>query len=50
MSIITISKFISLGREDDPLAIRLMFDTSLNLQKEIEARQKHKGKSASANE
>jgi hypothetical protein len=31
--------------EDDPLAIRLRFDTPLNLQKEIEARQKR----ASAN-
>ena len=30
--------------EDDPLAIRLRFDTSLNLQKEIEARQKCKEK------
>ncbi|CAJ0838742.1 305_t:CDS:2 [Entrophospora sp. SA101] len=28
--------------EDDPLAIRLRFDTSLNLQKEIELRQKNK--------
>ncbi len=36
--------------EDDPLAIRLRFDTPLNLQKEIEARQKRKEKSASANE
>ncbi|GBC48727.2 hypothetical protein RIR_jg25259.t1 [Rhizophagus irregularis DAOM 181602=DAOM 197198] len=36
--------------EDDPLAIRLRFDTPLNLQKEIEARQKHKKKSVSANE
>ncbi|UZO00485.1 uncharacterized protein OCT59_011616 [Rhizophagus irregularis] len=36
--------------EDDPLAIRLRFDTPLNLQKEIEARQKCKKKSASANE
>jgi len=26
--------------EDDPFAIRLRFDTLLNLQKEIEARQK----------
>src|SRR6266540_6020216 len=33
--------------EDDPLAIRLRFDTPLNLQKKIEARQKHKEKSAS---
>ncbi len=30
--------------EDDPLAIRLRFDTPLNLQKEIEARQKRKEK------
>ncbi len=36
--------------EDDSLAIRLRFDTSLNLQKKIEARQKRKEKSASANE
>ena len=36
--------------EDDPLAIRLRFDTLLNLQKEIEARQKRKEKSALANE
>ena len=36
--------------EDDPLAIRLRFDTSLNLQKEIEARQKRKKKNVSANE
>ena len=36
--------------EDDLLAIRLRFDTPLNLQKEIEARQKRKEKSASANE
>jgi hypothetical protein len=36
--------------EDDPLAIHLRFDTPLNLQKEIEARQKRKEKSASANE
>jgi hypothetical protein len=36
--------------EDDPLAIRLRFDTPLNLQKEIEARQKCKEKSAPANE
>ena len=28
--------------EDDPLAIRLRFDTPLNLQKEIELRQKNK--------
>ncbi|PKY60822.1 hypothetical protein RhiirA4_484979 [Rhizophagus irregularis] len=35
--------------EDDPLAIRLRFDTPLNLQKEIGARQKRKEKSASAN-
>ena len=28
--------------EDDPLAIRLRFDTPLNLQKEIELRQKKK--------
>ena len=36
--------------EDDPLAIRLRFDTPLNLQKEIEARRKRKEKSASTNE
>ena len=30
--------------EDDPLTICLRFDTPLNLQKEIEARQKHKEK------
>ena len=36
--------------EDDPLAIHLRFDTPLKLQKEIEARQKRKKKSASANE
>ena len=36
--------------EDDPLAIRLRFDTPLNLLKEIEARQKRKEKSAQANE
>ncbi|PKK59882.1 hypothetical protein RhiirC2_719501 [Rhizophagus irregularis] len=36
--------------EDDPLAICLRFDTPLNLQKEIEARQKRKKKSALANE
>ena len=36
--------------EDDPLAICLRFDTSLNLQKEIEARQKCKEKSTLANE
>ncbi|PKK74073.1 hypothetical protein RhiirC2_775247 [Rhizophagus irregularis] len=36
--------------EDDPLAIRLRFDTPLNLQKEIEARQKRKDKSTLANE
>jgi hypothetical protein len=36
--------------EDDLLAIRLRFDTPLNLQKEIKARQKHKEKSTSANE
>jgi len=36
--------------EDDLLAIRLRFDTPLNLQKEIEARQKRKEKSALANE
>src|SRR5215212_439808 len=35
--------------EDDPLAICLRFDTPLNLQKEIEARQKRKEKSASTN-
>jgi hypothetical protein len=42
--------------EDDPLAICLRFDTPLNLQKKIEARQKqvskdqHKEKSTLANE
>ncbi|CAG8777110.1 19634_t:CDS:2 [Cetraspora pellucida] len=36
--------------EDVPLAIRLRFDTPLNLQKEIEARQRRKKKSAPANE
>ncbi|GES89641.1 hypothetical protein GLOIN_2v1777358 [Rhizophagus clarus] len=36
--------------EDDLLAIRLRFNTPLNLQKEIKARQKRKKKSASANE
>jgi hypothetical protein len=36
--------------EDNPLAIRLRFDTPLNLQKEIETRQKHKEKSILANE
>jgi len=36
--------------EDDPLAIRLRFDTSLNLQKEIEVRQKRKEKNTLANE
>jgi hypothetical protein len=36
--------------KDDPLAIRLRFDTPLNLQKEIEARQKRKKKSTPANE
>jgi hypothetical protein len=35
--------------EDDPLAIRLRFDTPLNLQKEIEARKRRKEKSAPAN-
>ena len=35
--------------EDDPLAIRLRFDTPLNLQKEIEVRQKRKEKSSQAN-
>ncbi|PKY61857.1 hypothetical protein RhiirA4_487421 [Rhizophagus irregularis] len=35
---------------NDSLAIRLRFDTPLNLQKEIKARQKRKEKSASANE
>ena len=35
--------------EDDPLAICLRFDTSLNLQKKIEARQKRKEKNISAN-
>ena len=33
-------------QEDDPLAIRLRFDTPLDLQKEIELRQKHKIKNA----
>src|SRR5215469_13783296 len=32
--------------EDDPLAIRLRFDTPLNLQKEIKARQKRREKIA----
>ena len=32
--------------EDDPLAIRLRFDTPLDLQKEIELRQKRKIKNA----
>ncbi|CAG8839553.1 5304_t:CDS:1, partial [Cetraspora pellucida] len=32
--------------EDDPLAIRLRFDIPLDLQKEIELRQKHKTKNA----
>src|SRR5688572_22677903 len=36
--------------KDNPLAIHLRFDTPLNLQKEIMVRQKHKKKSASANE
>ncbi|GBB93210.1 hypothetical protein RclHR1_02130023 [Rhizophagus clarus] len=36
--------------ENDLLAIRLRFDTPLNLQKEIMVRQKHKEKSASTNE
>src|SRR5436305_14905058 len=36
--------------EDDPLAIRLRFDTPLNLQKEIQPRQTRKEKSASTNE
>ena len=36
--------------EDDLLAICLRFDIPLNLQKEIEARQKRKEKSASTNE
>ncbi|GBB92539.1 hypothetical protein RclHR1_02020021 [Rhizophagus clarus] len=36
--------------EDDTLAIRLRFNTPLNLQKKIEVRQKHKKKSTSANE
>ncbi len=36
--------------KDDLLAIRLKFDTPLNLQKEIEVRQKRKEKNASANE
>ncbi|CAG8524958.1 22727_t:CDS:2 [Cetraspora pellucida] len=36
--------------EDDLLAIRLRFDTLLNLQKEIEVRQKHKEKSVLPNE
>ncbi|EXX57841.1 hypothetical protein RirG_203450 [Rhizophagus irregularis DAOM 197198w] len=35
--------------EDDPLAIRLRFDTPLNLQKEIEARHKRKEKNVQAN-
>ena len=35
--------------EDNPLAIRLRFDTPLNLQKEIEVRQKRKEKSTQAN-
>ena len=35
--------------EDDHLAIRLRFDTPLDLQKEIEARQKCKEKSIQAN-
>ena len=34
--------------EDDPLAIRLRFDTPLDLQKEIELRQKKKIKSKPA--
>ena len=34
--------------EDDPLAIRLRFDTPLDLQKEIELRQKKKIKSEPA--
>ena len=36
--------------KDDPLAIRLKFDTPLDLQKEIKARQKRKEKSITANE
>ena len=36
--------------EDDPLAIRLRFNTPLNLQKEIKARQKRKEKSVPTNE
>ena len=36
--------------EDDSFAICLRFNTPLNLQKEIEARQKRKEKSISANE
>ena len=32
--------------KDNPLAIRLRFDTLLNLQKEIEMKQKHREKSA----
>jgi len=35
--------------KDNPLAIRLRFDTLLNLQKEIEVRQKRKEKSAQVN-
>ena len=35
--------------EDDPLAIHLRFDTLLNLQKEIKARQKCREKSVQAN-
>ncbi|CAG8730290.1 15639_t:CDS:2 [Cetraspora pellucida] len=35
--------------ENDPLAIQLRFDILLNLQKEIDAKQKHKEKNASAN-
>ncbi|GES82751.1 hypothetical protein GLOIN_2v1871466 [Rhizophagus clarus] len=36
--------------KDDPLTIRLRFDTPLNLQKEIMVRQKHEEKSTSTNE
>ena len=35
--------------EDDPLAIRLRFDTPLNLRKKIKAMQKHNTKNAHAN-
>jgi hypothetical protein len=36
--------------KDDPLAIRLRFNTPLNLQKKIKTRQKRKEKSAPTNE